>query len=249
MGALIAPKVKNAAPGRHGDGGGLYLVVKPSGSRSWVLPIQREGKRRDLGLGTVELASRPPDQQRASDGIPILLRRQLTLSEAREKAGELRRFAKAGLDPVVERDRERRKVRMRVGQVLNFSHAKGWRPTDAPGWAVTVRLPKQPKGRNFKAIHYADVPELVAALNSKSPTAGRRAPLFLILTAARPGEVRFACWDQIDTGMRNWNRPAHHEAAGGAYRHPEQCGVGAPVGDPGKSRDQARPADLFGARG
>lgn len=24
-------------PGRHGDGGGLYLLVKPSGAKSWVL--------------------------------------------------------------------------------------------------------------------------------------------------------------------------------------------------------------------
>ena len=84
--------------------------MKPSGARSWLLRIQQDGKRRDIGLGSVDLGNRSPDKRQASDDIPILLRRTLTLQEAREKASELRRFAVAGRDPIVERDRERRKV-------------------------------------------------------------------------------------------------------------------------------------------
>lgn len=37
--------------GRYGDGQGLYLVVSPGGSKSWVQRIQVDGKRRDKGLG------------------------------------------------------------------------------------------------------------------------------------------------------------------------------------------------------
>ena len=85
-----------------------------------------------------------------------------------------------------------RKVRMRVGQVLNFSHSKGWRATEAPGRSITVGLPKQPAGKNFKAMPYADVPAFVESLRSKPATAGRQALMFQILTAARPGEVRAA---------------------------------------------------------
>lgn len=55
---------------------------------------------------------------------------------------------------------------------------------------------------------YADVPALVAELQSKAPTIGRQALLFQILTAARPGEVRNARWGQIDLAMRDWKRPA-----------------------------------------
>lgn len=110
MGSLTALKVRNAKPGRHGDGEGLYLLVKPSGARSWLLRIQQNGRRRDIGLGSVDLDSRSAEGRRASDELPILSRRTLTLQEAREKASELRRFAVAGRDPLIERDKERRAV-------------------------------------------------------------------------------------------------------------------------------------------
>ena len=52
MGKLTALAAKNLSrPGRHGDGGGLYLNVAPSGSKSWVQRIVIQGRRRDVGLG------------------------------------------------------------------------------------------------------------------------------------------------------------------------------------------------------
>lgn len=54
---LNALQVKNAKPGRHADGKGLYLLVKPSGARSWVLRVQADGKRRDFGLGPADLVT------------------------------------------------------------------------------------------------------------------------------------------------------------------------------------------------
>ncbi|WP_232493795.1 tyrosine-type recombinase/integrase [Novosphingobium kaempferiae] len=256
MGKLNALGVKNAKPGRHGDGDGLYLVVKPTGAKSWILRVQRDKMRRDIGLGSLAA---------------------LTLAEAREKAAELRKHTLNGRDPIAERDRDRRpiptfkeaakkthaalksgwvgksadaflssletyafpslgnrrvdtidaaniqkmltpiwttkpelahKLRMRVGQVLNFAHSKGWRTTEAPGRSVGVGLPKQPKGGNFAAMPYPDVPAFMTRLGGESQTSGRRALMFLILTAARPGEVRFATWGQIDFKKAEWNRPA-----------------------------------------
>lgn len=52
MSGLTALEVKHAKPGRHADGRGLYLMVRESGSRSWVLRTQIAGKRQDLGLGS-----------------------------------------------------------------------------------------------------------------------------------------------------------------------------------------------------
>lgn len=89
MGKLTALQVKNAKPGRHADGNGLYLLVKPSGARSWVLRVQVGGRRRDFGLGATDLVS---------------------LQEAREKARESRKAAKAGLDPTFERKRALRLI-------------------------------------------------------------------------------------------------------------------------------------------
>ena len=53
MGKLSATAVKAATrPGRLGDGDGLFLIVQPSGSKSWVCRVQKNGNRRDFGLGS-----------------------------------------------------------------------------------------------------------------------------------------------------------------------------------------------------
>ncbi len=50
VGSLTARGVQTAKPGRHTDGRGLMLVVKPSRARSWVLRYQINGWRRGMGL-------------------------------------------------------------------------------------------------------------------------------------------------------------------------------------------------------
>lgn len=79
--------VKNAKPGRHADGGGLHLLVKESGARSWVYRFMLSGKSRDIGLGAA-----------GPDGI--------SLADARDARDALRLKVKAGIDPLEERQRE-----------------------------------------------------------------------------------------------------------------------------------------------
>ena len=86
--ALTPLAVKNAKPGRHADGGGLYLLVKDSGARSWVFRFMLRGTARDLGLGPAS----------GSDAV--------SLQDARLKATALRLEVKAGTDPLLERDRK-----------------------------------------------------------------------------------------------------------------------------------------------
>ena len=86
MARLTAPAVKAAVPGRHHDGDGLYLNVQPGGARSWLLRVQVDGKRRDIGLGTADLSPRSVGKGTPSPiEIPLLQRKLLTLAEAREK--------------------------------------------------------------------------------------------------------------------------------------------------------------------
>ena len=85
--ALTPLAVKNAKPGRHADGGGLHLLVKPTGARSWVYRFMLNGKSRDIGLGA------------AGQG-------GMSLADARDEASVLRLKVKAGIDPLEERDRE-----------------------------------------------------------------------------------------------------------------------------------------------
>lgn len=106
MSRLTVVRIKSAGPGRHLDSDGLYLIVRETGSRQWLLRIQADGKRRDLGLGKAEVALRTKYEAQAAEKIPLLDRRSLTLAEAREKADAYRRLVKAGLDPVEERKRK-----------------------------------------------------------------------------------------------------------------------------------------------
>src|SRR3546814_20904456 len=89
MANLTSLKVKNARPGTYGDGKGLYLRVKPSGSRSWILRVQHQGRRQDIGLGSVD---------------------DVSLAEARDSASRLRRIARLGNDAIAERDRGKIRV-------------------------------------------------------------------------------------------------------------------------------------------
>ena len=70
---------KLSSSGRYGDGHGLYLVVHPSGAKSWLLRIMVNKKRRDITLG----------------GYPLI-----TLAVARETTLTMKRQARQGFDPV-----------------------------------------------------------------------------------------------------------------------------------------------------
>jgi len=49
---LSAAKVSKAAPGRYGDGNGLYLLVRAQDARYWLFRYTRDGKMREMGLGS-----------------------------------------------------------------------------------------------------------------------------------------------------------------------------------------------------
>lgn len=87
---LNALQVKQAGPGKHEDGGGLRLVKRKDGGGQWVLRIMIHGRRREMGLGSIQ---------------------DVTLKEARAEADKWRSYARKGGDPITERDRESREAR------------------------------------------------------------------------------------------------------------------------------------------
>lgn len=110
-----------------------------------------------------------------------------------------------------------RRVRQRIGTVLDYAHGKGWRSHPLAMVSVNKALPRQPKktGR-FEAMPFAAVPAFVALLRNRV-SMGRLALEALILTAARSGEIRGARWGELDLEAATWTVPADRMKAGKAH--------------------------------
>lgn len=107
-----------------------------------------------------------------------------------------------------------RRVKQRIGAVLDWSYAKGYRATEAPMRSLARGLPRQPrKSGHFEAMPYERVPAFVATLRER-PSVGRLALEFLILTAARSGEVRGCTWSEVDLKAKLWTIPTERMKAG-----------------------------------
>ena len=264
MAKLTATGVKAnlSKPGRYSDGDGLLLVVGAGGNGSWIVRVQKDGKRRDIGVGAAS---------------------KVTLSLARQRAADVRSQVEAGLDPVAQRrkaagiptfreaasqvhaehgktwrngkhqaqwlrtlevyafptlgDRQvseidgpavrevlakiwtekpetARRVRQRIGAVLDWAYSKGHRDSEAPMRSLTKGLARQPKkDGHHAAMAFTDVPAFLTRLRERESW-GRLALEAAILTAARSGEIRGATWSEVDLGKGLWTIPSSRMKAG-----------------------------------
>jgi len=107
-----------------------------------------------------------------------------------------------------------RRVRQRIGTVLDYAHGKGWRLHAFGMAAVNKSLPEQPpKIGQFEAMPYGRVPEFCDSIK-KRVSMGRLALEALILTATRSGEVRGARWSELDLDAATWTIPAERTKTG-----------------------------------
>lgn len=115
---LSVRKVETAGPGRHGDGRGLFLYVKASGARSWVLRYQVMGKRHDLGLGPYP---------------------EVSLAMARDRALQARRKIQEGEDPIATKRHAKPKNFRDAALELIESKRPGWKSAKhAAQWTSTL---------------------------------------------------------------------------------------------------------------
>ncbi len=154
--ALSAQKVKTAGPGRHGDGRGLFLYVKPSGARSWVLRYQVQKRRRDLGLGAY------PD---------------VTLAMARERASEARRLIAEGEDPIAKRQQAKPKTFEDAALELIEGKRPGWKNAKhAAQWTSTLEAYAFPKIGQVQVakLETSDVMAVLTPIWSAKPETANR---------------------------------------------------------------------------
>ena len=129
------------------------------------------------------------------------------------------------LSPIwLSKDETARRVLQRIGTVLLWAKGNGYRadsPTDEMR-AARKALPKQSKAqRHHKALPYTDVPRFITKLRDCGASASVKLALeFLILTAARSGEVRGAKWSEIDIDAHVWTIPAARMKASREHQVP-----------------------------
>lgn len=103
-----------------------------------------------------------------------------------------------------------RRVRQRIGTVLNWAKATGHRSGENPVEGVAQGLPKQTdEVEHHAALPYVEVPAFVARLQEADRGEGTKLAFeFLILTALRTSEVLGARWEEIDAADAVWTVPA-----------------------------------------
>ena len=167
MGKLSATGIQALKePGRYGDGDGLFFWVRPSSkkesagkavSKSWIVRVQKAGKRRDIGLG----------------GYP-----KVSLARARERAGEIRSQVEDGLDPVAERKKSAGMPTFKEAAGLVYAeHEKGWRNAKhAAQWMRTLESYVFPAigDKPISAVEHGQVRDILAPIwLTKAETARR----------------------------------------------------------------------------
>jgi len=83
---LTAVQVRALPPGKHADGGGLWLWKREDGGGQWVLRVSIHGRRREMGLGSLS---------------------EVSLKEARQAADAQRQLVRQNKDPIKERQKQR----------------------------------------------------------------------------------------------------------------------------------------------
>lgn len=159
-GKLTARKVETAKPGRHGDGGGLYLIVGPNGSRRWAYRFSIAGRVTEIGLGSFPVVS---------------------LAEARVTAADARKQVNAGINPaeakrIAKIERAGGHTFGAVADALIASKSVEWRSEKHKAqWESSLATYCAPlTDKSVSTIETADILEILTPLWQRAPESASR---------------------------------------------------------------------------
>ena len=114
------------------------------------------------------------------------------------------------------------RVRQRIGAVMKWAVAQGYRDDNPAGDVLSAALPKTAvRKQHMRALPHAEVAAALARVKGSGAYPGAMLAFeFLVLTAARSGEVRNARWEQVDRDGAVWTIPAERMKAGREHRVP-----------------------------
>ncbi len=115
-----------------------------------------------------------------------------------------------------------RKVRQRIGAVMRWAVAQGYREDNPAGEAIGAALPRKGvRPRHLAALPYRKVAAAIATVRgSGANPATVLAFEFMVLTASRSGEVRGARWEEMNLEEREWRVPAERMKTNREHRVP-----------------------------
>ena len=191
-------------------------------------------KRRSQGIPSfAEAAARVLEQKRAGWRNP---------KHPREWMSSLRRFAfpRIGKVPVSEvtsadvleiltpiwhrKAPTARRVRQRLRAVLEWAVAMEFRMDNPCDRIGPVLGPQQDVTEHMQALPHREVAAVIRTVRASTALPAAKLALeFLVLTAARWGEVRWAEWEEIDRDGRVWTVPARRAKTNRRHRVP-LCG-------------------------
>jgi integrase len=142
-------------PGRHSDGGGLYLSISHSCARSWVFMWKVDGKRREMGLGSL---------------------RDIPLAKARQRAAVAREMLVEGIDPLAARDRPKVVTFGEAADALIESMSSSWRnEKHRAQWKMTLTVYCEPlRSKPVAEIGIEDVLTVLQPLWTTKPETASR---------------------------------------------------------------------------
>ena len=114
------------------------------------------------------------------------------------------------------------RVRQRMETVFDWCIGQEWRTDNPASTSIAKALPRRARlKQHHPALPFTDVPGALHLIRESTadPTT-RLAFEFMVLTAARAGEVRGASWEEMDLDSHTWTVPAERMKARREHRVP-----------------------------
>ena len=179
-----------------------FQVAAERVHREQIIPSTKNGKHQDQWINTLKQYVFPVLGAQTVDDI--------------SSADVLQVLSKLW----VEKPETARRVKQRMQTVFSWAKQAGFRDLANPVDDVATALPKQrQKAKNFLALDWKDVPDFWRQLQ-KQRSVSAKALSFLILNAARTGEVIGAKWEEIDFENKVWTIPTKRMKAEIEHRKP-----------------------------
>ena len=120
-----------------------------------------------------------------------------------------------------------RVVRQRIGAVMKWAVAQGYRQDNPAGDAISAALPKNGvRVRHQRALPHGEVAAALDRVRASDALPSTKLALeLLVLTACRSGEVRRARWPEFDLGEAIWTIPEDRTKSGRVHRVPLSSGA------------------------